>query len=276
MEGRSKLWLLAAALIAAGAALEAAAVTLYWRPCAGSMLNGSILRGYRYDSDFTAECLTAMDEAPMFALPQPGAGWTLIGSLGAAAAILLASAWLVLLPALRLPRMVTLAAALPGVLGIATVIDAAVMSWGPETADAGLGSALAVLSDVSALLALVVIGAAGITGLLLVRSAVVALVATSTGHFHQMTEYIAAIVLSDANWDAPPGSGYVVVVLCLLAAISTVVLWWLENRTAAPPAASPDEPRPRSSAPSEAESGTHTVRISASTPRQPGWASPGR
>jgi hypothetical protein len=111
---------------------------------------------------------------------------------------------------------------------------------------------------VSALLALVVIGAAGITGLLLVRSAVVALVATSTGHFHQITEYITAIVLSDANWDAPPGSGYLVVVLCLLAAISTVVLWWLDYRTA-PPAASPDDPGTRSSAPSGTESGAHTL-----------------
>lgn len=50
MRGRSKLWLLSAALMAAGAAPEAAAVTLYWRPCAGSMLNGSILRGYRYEA----------------------------------------------------------------------------------------------------------------------------------------------------------------------------------------------------------------------------------
>jgi hypothetical protein len=231
-------------MIAAGAAFEAAAVMLYWRPCAGSMLNGSILRGYRYESEFTAECLAAMDRAPMFVLPQPGSGWTLMGSLGAAAGILLAGAWLVLLPALRLPRMVTLAAALPGLIGIALVIDSAVMSFGPETADDGIGRALAVLIEVPVLLALVTIGAAGVAGMLLARSAIVVLAATSTGLFHQITEYIAAIVFSDANWDAPPGSGYVTVVMCLLAAIATVLFWWLGNRANPIPSASPASAAP--------------------------------
>ena len=238
MGGRSKLWLLSAALIFAGAALEAVAVTLYWRPCAGTMLNGSILRGYRYESEFTAECLAAMDRAPMFMLPQPGAGWTLVGSLGAAAGILLAGAWLVLLPALRVPVMVRLAAAIPGILGIALVVNAVVVSFGPALADDGLGRALEVLSEVTMLLALVAIAAAGVAGLLLARYAIVALAATSTGLVHHITAYIAATVLSDANWDAPPGSGSFTVVVCLLAAIATVVFWWLDDRaTPTPPAA---------------------------------------
>lgn len=235
VRGRSKLWLLSAALIAAGAALEAAAVMLYWRPCAGSMLNGSVLRGYRYESEFTAECLAAMDRAPMFVLPQPGSGWTLMGSLGATAGLLLAAAWLVLLPALRLPRIVTLTAALPVLLGIALVIDSAVMSLTPETADDELGRSLAVLIEVSALLALVAIAAAGVAERLLARSAIVLLAATSTGLFHQIAEYIVAIAFSDANWDAPPGSGYFTVVTCLLAAIATTLFWWLDNRTPGEP-----------------------------------------
>lgn len=230
MRGRSKFWLLSAAMIAAGAALEAAAVVLYWRPCEGSMLNGSILRGYRYESEFTAACLAAMDQATVFGLPQPGSGWTVVGSLGAAAGVLLAAAWLVLLPALRLPRMVTLAAALPGFLGITLVIHSAVMSSGPESADGWLGRALPALIEVSALLALLIIAAAGVGGLLLVRSALVVLAATSTGLVHQIAEYIAAMVVSDANWDSPPGTGYFTVVMCLLVAIATALLWWLDNR----------------------------------------------
>ena len=229
MAGRSKLWLLSAALIAAGAALEAAAVTLYWRPCAGTMLNGSIAIGYRYDSEFTAECLEAMDRAPLFMLPLPGSGWTLIGLLAAAAGILLAASWLVLLPALRLPKLVSLAAALPGLLAIALVVNAVVLSLGPAVVDDGLGRALEVLSEVSMLLAVVIIGAAGVAGTLLFRAVIVALVATSTGLFHQITEYIAATVLSDANWDVPPGSGYLTVVVCLVAASATVVFWWLDK-----------------------------------------------
>lgn len=244
VSGRSKLWLLSGALIVAGAALEAAAVLLYWRPCAGSMLNGSILRGYRYESEFTAECLAAMDRAPMFVLPQPGLGWTLMGSLGAAAGILLACAWLVLLPALRLPKIVTLAAALPGLLGMALVINSAVMSLRPEAADEGLGRALPVLIEVSGLLALVIIGAAGVAGQLLARSAIVVMAATSTGLFHQIAEYIAAIVFSDANWDAPPGSGYFTVAMGLLAAFATMLFWWLDSRANRIPSASPTSAAP--------------------------------
>lgn len=174
MEGRSKLWPIAATLIAAGAALEAAAVWLYWLPCAGSMLNGSSLRGYRYESEFTAGCMVAMDEASMFVLPQPGAGWTLVGSLGAAAAILLAAAWLVLLPALRVSRMAKLIAALPGILGIALVIDAVVLSFGTAAVDDWIGRALVVLIELSVLLALVALGSTGVEGLLLARYAIVA------------------------------------------------------------------------------------------------------
>ncbi len=217
---------------------------LYWRPCAGSMLNGSIWRGYRYESEFTAECLAAMDRASMFVLPPPGSGWTLMGSLGAAAAVVLAAAWLVLLPALRVPMVVRLAVAIPGVLGIALVVNAVVLSFGPELADDGLGRALAVLGDVTMLLALIAIGAAGVAGLLLARVAIVALTATSTGLVHQTAEYIVAGTLSDANWDAPPGSGYFTVVICLLAAIATVLFWWLENHATPVPAASPASAAP--------------------------------
>jgi len=60
-------------LIVGGATVYAAAVTLYWRPCAGSMLNGSVLHGYRYESEFSNYCLVAMGQAPGFHLPEPGA-----------------------------------------------------------------------------------------------------------------------------------------------------------------------------------------------------------
>jgi hypothetical protein len=69
-----------------------------------------------------------------------------------------------------------------------------------------------------------------LAGLLLVRSAIVALVAASPGLFHQIAEYMVAVTLSDANWDSPPGSGYFTVIMCLLSALATTVFWWLDNR----------------------------------------------
>ncbi|MBK8460968.1 MAG: hypothetical protein WAS07_00505 [Micropruina sp.] len=161
-----------------------------------------------------------------------------MGSLGAAAAILLAAAWLVLWPALQVSKTVTLIAALPGLLGIALVIDAVALSFGTAAVDDLIGRALVVLIELSVLLALLALGAAGVEGLLLARYAIVALAATSAGLVHQIAEYVVAIAVSDANWDAPPGSGYVTVAMCLLAASATGVLWWRANRATSMPSES--------------------------------------
>jgi hypothetical protein len=234
MAGRSKLWLLAAALIGAGAVLEAVALTLYWRPCAGAVLNGSILQGYAYNTHFSDACLVAMDRAPLFQLPQPGEGLTLIGSLGSGAAILLAVAWLVLLPALRVSKLVGLVAALPGILALALVADSVAMSLVPPLTEDGLGRGLSVLSELSVGLAVIALGAAGVRGLVLARAAIVALAATSAGLFHQIADYIASIALSDANWDVPPGGGSVIVGLCLVTAIATIAGWSHDRGNRAP------------------------------------------
>lgn len=72
--------------------------------------------------------------------------------------------------------------------------------------------------------------------MLWVRTAIVAVAATAAGTLHQIAEYIAAVVLSDANWDSPPGSGSGIVVLCLLAAVATVALWWTDAHSSPVPA----------------------------------------
>lgn len=241
MGERSRLWLLAAGLLAAGAALEAAAVALHWRPCGVEEVSGST--GARPGSEPSVACLTAMEEASSFFLPQPGAGWTVIGSLGAGAAILLAVAWLVLLPTLRLSASGVATAALPGVLGITASVNAVVVSSGPAFADDAVGPVLAVLREFSVAIALVTLAAAGVSGMLLARYAIVALVATSAGLFHQMTEYLVAMVVSNGHWDVPPGTGYLTVALCLGAAVATGVLWWRAGH-AQPVAPQPSAPVP--------------------------------
>lgn len=225
---KSKLWLSSATLIAGGAAVYAAAVTLYWRPCAGSMLNGSILRGYRYESEFTEDCLIAMDQAPGFHLPELGAGWTPIGSLGVVAALLLSAAWWVLLPALQVPKRTRLVAALPGVLGLVLLGLEVARSLNAAT-PGPIIPVIAVLVDLSVPIVVVALHRAGVTGLMLVRVTMVALAATVTGVVHQSAEYFVAIVLSDANWDTPPGSGHLTVTFLWLTASLTLVWWWLAN-----------------------------------------------
>lgn len=235
----SKRWPLAAALIAVGAALEGAAVTLVWRPCAGQMLNGSALQGYRYDSPFTEACATAMDEAPMFVLPQAGDGWLAAGSLGALAGVLLAAAWLVLLPTLQVSRRVKLIAALPGVLSLGLVGTATALAVAPGAIDEGIGRFLLLSGELSAAVALFALALAGVSGSMLLRYGIVAFAATSVGLFHQLTEYVFAIGLSDANWDAPPGAGYLTVATCLLAALATAALWWRDDRPVRAPSGAP-------------------------------------
>lgn len=230
MGGRSGRWLVAAALTAGGAALAAAAVTLYWRPCAGSMLAGSILNDYQIGPGFTEECLVAMDQAPIFPLPEPGAGWTLVGSLGALAAVLLAAAWLVLLPAPRLPRNVRSVAVLPGVLGLALVVETVVVAFIPAAGVDLLRMGLMTLSAFSVPMALLALEDARVPRALVLRAAIVALAATAPGMFYHLADYLVAIALSDADWDTPPGAGYFTVVALLLTAIATAVFWWLDGR----------------------------------------------
>lgn len=228
----SRRWLLAAALIAGGAALATAAVTLYWRPCVGSRVPSGGFDDYRIEPGFTKECLAAMDRAPIFPLPEPGAGWTLVGALGALAAILLAAAWLVLLPALRLPRSARFVTVLPGVLGLALVAESVVASFIPAVGVDLLRLALMALSALSVPMAALALEDARVPRPLVIRATVVALAATATGMFYHLADYLVAMALSDADWDTPPGAGYFTVAVLALTAIATGVFGWLDGRPA--------------------------------------------
>jgi hypothetical protein len=81
-----------------------------------------------------------------------------------------------------------------------------------------------VVLELSVPVSLIALAVAGVRGLLLARAAMVVLVATATGFVHQIVEYFAASALSDANWDSPPGTGYLTVIIALLAAVATVAL----------------------------------------------------
>jgi hypothetical protein len=221
MGGDRKAWAWAALLIAVGAGFDAIAVALYWQPCAGNLLSGSIFNGYRYGAAFSQQCMVAMDQAAVFPLPQAGLGWTVVGGLGAVAAVLLAASWLVVVGALRVPRVHKLVAVLPAVFTVAVVAQASVVAFGPAPTEDPLALTLSLLLELSVPVALVALSAAGVHGLLLVRTAIVAVAASSVGIVHQLFEYATVVLLSDANWDFPPGTGWGTVILAMLAAIAT-------------------------------------------------------
>ena len=228
--GGSKLWLVSAALLASGALLAGIAEALYWRPCAGQMLTGSILNGYRYEPEFTEACLIAMDGASTVFLPEVGGGWTLIAALGTIAATLLALAWLVVLPTARLSSPAALVAALPAVCSLALVVASVVAVLGPAETDDVARYWLIRTIEPAGLVALVMLAASGVTGRWLVRFALVLLASTPQGLVHILAEYGLAISLSEANWDTPPGAGYLTAMFIGLVALATFVLWLHERR----------------------------------------------
>jgi cytochrome bd-type quinol oxidase subunit 2 len=176
---------------------------LYWLPCRGSMLLGSIIEGDDHDGgQFSDLCLRRMDEDQ--------GPWG--SELNVVAMVLLGVAWLALVRGLRwqlrtkavaaLPRLATLAVALVGALAIG---------------DAGRGAddfsltmmMLAMTIELSAVVALVAILAwqPDTRGRHFLRLAVVLWGTTAFGTVHVIAEHVAMIIFSEADWDTPPAPG---------------------------------------------------------------------
>ncbi|GAB3815298.1 hypothetical protein GCM10028820_12510 [Tessaracoccus terricola] len=219
--GRSIRWLPAAVLLAVGAALHAVAVWLVWRPCAGSMLNGSILVGYRYPTEFSDACLAAMNDNPIFPMLGNSDGAT--GLLGTAAALALATAWPAVLPAFGLRGWHRPVAMLPSLL---VITGALLTALGAGDGWSGPGGTLLLFANLAVPAALVALARAGVRGATLGRATVVALAAATPGLISQAAEYVVAITFSDAFWDKPPGTGWFTSAFCLVAAVVTAALWW--------------------------------------------------
>ena len=198
MGGRSAYVLLSVALFAA--ALAAGVATwLEWLPCRGAMLNGSILLGYQYPSDFSDACLMRMDGDDTLPLAP--------GTLEARAlsALLLGLGWLGYALRLRLPMALRAVVLLP-VLPIGWF---AAQTWSSRGAGAPAGIAPAmILIEVTTFVALVVICLKLTMDDDLWPSLIGLWAVGSYGVLRYLGEYIVMITFSDANWDTPPGTGY--------------------------------------------------------------------
>jgi hypothetical protein len=233
-------WLLATGLLLASAVAAGWSTYLYWLPCRGTMLEGTIFQPYT-DDGRTPEEFGKLDpavKARIFACEARMAGseqgqWT--SELLVLAMALAALAWLALVFGLRWQRKTKAVAALPA---LATVLMALVVAIGDAAngEDGLLPGILLPAIELSALVALAVIWAwqPEVRSLGRVLRLMVALWGiTAFGIFHGMFEYMIMIRFSERNWDSPPGTGYLTVAAITISAILIVIMTLRIPRTAA-------------------------------------------
>jgi hypothetical protein len=200
-------------LASAGAA--AWSTYLHWLPCRGSMLRGSIIYDYAYvGPKFSQACEQRMsgDQGP------------LESALYVLAIALTGVAWLTFVLGMRWKLRTKRVAAIPG---LATLAVAGAMAIGDAVfgQDGEILMLLLVSIDLSAVVALIAILAwQPDVRRRVLRLMVVLWGTTAFGVIHVMAEYAIMIRFSDANWDTPPGTGYLTVAVITISAILTVIM----------------------------------------------------
>jgi hypothetical protein len=170
------------------------------------MLRGSIIHGYDYDYDsgkFSDLCLRRMDgdQGP----------WE--SELQVVAMVLLGVAWLALVLGLRWQLRTK---------AVAAVLGLAMLALRPGS----IPMMLVLNSELAAVVALVAILAwqPEVRGRRVLRLVVVLWGITAFGAIHTIVEYVVMIKFSDANWDSPPGFGYLTVATITISAILTAIM----------------------------------------------------
>ena len=209
------------------------------------MLRGTIIQPYADDGpsyedfqklDPAVKAMSFACEARMSGDQGP---WDL--ALYVVAMALLGVAWLALVLGLRWQRRTKWVAALPG---LATLALAGAMAIG-DAVPGQDGEILMILlfsielSAVAALLAILA-GEPDFRVRSFLRLVVVLWGTTAFGFIHVMTEYAIMIWFSDANWDSPPGTGYLTVATITISAILTVIMTLRTPKRAADDEAQPN------------------------------------
>jgi hypothetical protein len=209
-------WLLAAGLMLASAVAAGWSTYRYWLPCRGSMLSGSIINRY-YDyvgPGFSDACLRRMDgdQGP----------WE--SGLYVLATALAGLAWLTLVYGLR-RRPGTTAAVVAALPGLATLVLAGAMSIA-EVAAAGALMLLSLTIELAAAVAFLAIPVwhPDLDLRRLLRLVVVLWGTTAFGGIHTIAEFIVMVNFTEADWDTPPGTGYLSVATLTISAILTVIM----------------------------------------------------
>lgn len=228
MRERRWPWVVTSVLLMAAAVAAGWSTYVHWLPCRGALLSGSVVRGYRYGSDFSDACLRRMDGGLPFPYPaEPSEQTPWASELGVVAMALAGTAWLLLVLGMRWSLRTKAVAALPGLatLMLAAISMVAIADTARRAEDYVTGWLL-VAPEVAALAAMVAIlrWQPEVAERGLVRVLVVAWGTTAFGFAHMLAEHAFMIAVSDANWDVPPLTGSVTAATLIVAAVLTLVL----------------------------------------------------
>ena len=208
-------------MLVAGAA-TGLSTYLYWLPCRGSMLKGSIINYYvDVGRKFSPACKQAMDGDIALVTP-----WT--SGLNLVAMALLGIAWLTLVVGLRWRWRTRAVAALPGLATLAVAVAGAAAIGDPKPFEytpplMGLVMFFELLAVVALVWVLVWqpdarnrhIGP---------RLVVVLSGTTAFGFVHVITEYFTMLSFAGGNGEAPIGYGYLIFATITISAILTVIM----------------------------------------------------
>jgi hypothetical protein len=220
--------LLTAGLMLVSAVATGRSTYLYWLPCRGSMLRGSVINNYvDVGRKFSPACKQAMDGDVALVVP-----WT--SGLNLVAMALLGVAWLTLVAGLRWRWRTKAVAALPGLATLAVAVAGAVT----------IGDARQAASRHAEYSGPLLMGLVGFFELLAVVALVWILVwqpeargrhigprlvvvlsgTTAFGFVHVITEYFTMASFGGGNGDTPIGYGYLIFATITISAILTVIM----------------------------------------------------
>ena len=195
-------WLVSGVLYVAAGAAAWWATQLSWAACTGAnTLWSSILVSHLDTVEWSEACYIQMDSGGILQSPDAPAA-----TAAAVSALFVAAAWLVLVVALRWTLHTRVLAA---GLGLATLSLGLALPAPSLASTAAFRDGLMLGIDIVALLALIaVIVRWRHEQRTLLRVAVAWSAAASFGAVSMILDYLAMVALSDADWDTPPGSGY--------------------------------------------------------------------
>ncbi len=220
------VWWVSAGLMLLSGVAAWSTTALWWNPCRSSMLVGTILEPTG-SVGFSEQCLVRMDSGTPYPLPVAvdGAPPEVYG-LGAAACVIAA---LALVPVIVAPMARSTRVA--GLALVASLIVLALVGLQPvgrQDDPAALGAAAYWLVDITTTACLVgVLRTGSRLSLRTLLRLVLLLGGVSTfGAVRGTLDYLTMMTWSEANWDVPPGTGYLPaagLVLCSLGVVAATL-----------------------------------------------------